>query len=69
MALNPEEIDLWTPTPWHTAEAVLREQQASLAKEVPVRLVAEHAAKQPEQTQTPGQGRQGQDKEVQGVKF
>merc|ERR1740128_1053679 len=47
MALNPEEIDLMDSDAMALkAEAVLREQEASLAKEDLSDMVAEHAAKQ-----------------------
>ena len=47
LALNPEEVDLMdTDAMQARAEAALREQQASLAKEDLSDMVAEHAAKQ-----------------------
>merc|ERR1712141_320760 len=47
MALNPDEVDLMdTDAMQAKAEAALREQQASLAKEDFSDMVAEHAAKQ-----------------------
>lgn len=47
LALNPEEVDLMdTDAMTARAEAALREQQASLAKEDLSDMVAEHAAKQ-----------------------
>ena len=47
MALNPDEVDLMdTDAMQAKAEAALREQAASLAKEDFSDMVAEHAAKQ-----------------------
>lgn len=47
LALNPEEVDLMDSDAMHIrAEAAMREQQASLAKEDLSDMVAEHAAKQ-----------------------
>merc|ERR1712059_156817 len=47
MALNPEEIDMMdSETMAIRAEAALREQQATLAKEDLSDMVAEHQAKQ-----------------------
>jgi len=47
LALNPEEVDLMDSDAMHLrAEAAMREQQASLAKEDLSDMVAEHAAKQ-----------------------